>query len=69
VAISLGGGIAFLIMGVGAFLFITSQGNPEQLQKGKEMIVSAGAGLLFIIFSIFLLRLIGVDILKIPGFT
>jgi len=67
-AIFVGGGIAFLIMGVGAFLFITSQGNPEQIQKGKEIMVSAGAGLLFMIFAIFLLRLIGVDILRIPGF-
>jgi len=68
-AVSVGGGIAFLIMGIGAFLFITSQGNPEQIQKAKEMMVSAGTGLLFIIFSVFLLRLIGVDILRIPGFT
>jgi len=32
------------------------------------MITSAIAGLLLIIFSVFILRLIGYDILKIPGF-
>lgn len=68
IALSLAGGIAFLLMTWGAFLFITSQGNPDQLQKAKETIVSAIGGLLFIIFAVFLLRLIGVDILKIPGF-
>jgi len=65
---SLAGGIAFLLMAWGAFLYITSQGNPDQLQKAKETIVSAIGGLLFIIFAVFLLRLIGFDILKIPGF-
>ena len=66
--LSLAGGIAFLLMTWGAFLYITSQGNPDQLQKAEETIVSAVGGLLFIIFAVFLLRLIGVDILKIPGF-
>jgi len=65
---SLAGGIAFLLMAWGAFLFITSQGNPDQLQRAKETIISAIGGLLFIIFAVFLLRLIGFDILKIPGF-
>jgi len=55
-------------MAWGAFLYITSQGNPDQLQKAKETIVSAIGGLLFIIFAVFLLRLIGFDILKITGF-
>ena len=64
----IGGGIAFLLMGWGAFLMITSAGNPEQIQAGREIMISAGTGLLFIIFSVFILRLIGVDILKIPGF-
>jgi len=66
--LSLAGGIAFLLITWGAFLFITSQGNPDQLQRAKETIVSAVGGLLFLIFAVFLLRLIGVDILKIPGF-
>jgi len=68
IAIFIAGGMAFLLMGWGAFLLITSQGNPEQIKGGQEIIVSAGAGLLFIIFAVFMLRLIGFDILKIPGF-
>lgn len=68
-AIGIGGGVAFLIMLWGVFTMITSAGNPERLNQGREIIVSAIAGLIMIIFSVFLLRVIGVDILKIPGFS
>ena len=67
--IAIGSGIAFLLMIWGAFLIITSAGDPEKLNEGKETMVSAGTGLLFIIFSVFILELIGVRILKIPGLT
>lgn len=66
--IGLGGGIAFLLIVWGGFQIVTSSGNPEKLDAGKEIIVSALTGLLMIIFSVILLHLIGVDILKIPGF-
>jgi len=62
------GGIAFLLIIVGGFQIVMSAGNPEKLNAGKELVTSAIVGLLFIIFSIFLLRFIGVDILAIPGF-
>ena len=68
-AISIGGGIAFLMMVWGSFLLITSSGNPEQVKQGQETLVSAGAGLLFIIFSLYILKLIGVNVLQIPGFS
>jgi hypothetical protein len=64
---SIGGGIAFLLMIFGAFQILTSSGNPEKINNGKEMITSALAGLLMIIFSLFLLRLIGIQIFQIPG--
>jgi len=66
--IGIGGGIAFLLMSFASFQLMTSAGDPEKLKNGKEMFVSAGTGLLFIIFSVFLLQLIGSDILQIPGF-
>jgi hypothetical protein len=62
-AIGIGGGIAFLLMLFGGFQIITSAGNPERLNSGKDIIGSAITGLLLIIFSLFLLKLIGVDIL------
>ena len=64
-----GGGIALLLMIFGAFQMITSAGNPEGVKKGHEQMTSAVIGLLFIIFSTLLLKVIGVDILNIPGFS
>lgn len=66
--IGIGGGIAFLLILFGGFQMMTSAGNPEKLNEGKELVSSAIAGLLMIVFSIFLLRLIGFSILGIPGF-
>jgi hypothetical protein len=69
IGIGVGSMIAFLLILFGALQMMTSAGNPEKLNAGKELVTAAITGLLFIIFSIFLLRIIGVDILGIPGFT
>lgn len=61
-------GIAFLLMAFGALQIITSAGSPDKMKAGSELITSALSGLLLIILSLFLLKLIGVDILQIPGF-
>ncbi len=68
-AMGLGGGIAFLLMVSGAIKILTSAGDPQNIKSGTESIFSAIQGLIFIIFSLFLLKLIGVDILQIPDFT
>lgn len=62
------GGIAVLLIMFGGYSMMTSQGNPEKLQGAQETITSAVVGLLFIIFSLVLLEIIGADILRIPGF-
>lgn len=62
-AIYVGAGVAFLLGLYGVLLMVTSVGNPEKMQAGKELIFSAGSGLLFITFAVFLLKIIGVDIL------
>lgn len=67
-AIGIGGGIAFLLILFGGFQMMTSAGNPEHLNAGRELVTAALSGLLLIIFSVFLLRIIGYDILRIPGF-
>ena len=66
--VGIGGGLAFLMMLLGAFQMLTSAGNPETLNAGKDRLTSAVIGLLFIIFTILLLQIIGADILNIPGF-
>ncbi len=68
-SISIGGGIAFLLILVSGFQTMTSTGNPEKLHAAKELLGGAISGLLLIIFSIFILKIIGVDILGIPGFS
>lgn len=66
--IGISGGLAFLMMILGSFQMLTSAGNPETLQAGRDRLQSAVIGLLFVIFAVLLLQIIGVDILKIPGF-
>jgi hypothetical protein len=67
IGIGLAGGFALLLLLYGSFLLATSAGNPDQVQKAQDVIGSAVTGLLFIVFSVVILRIIGVDILGIPG--
>ncbi|MGB6838995.1 MAG: pilin [Microgenomates group bacterium] len=67
-AIGIGGGIAFLLILFAGFQIMTSSGNPEKLKAGQELMTSAIAGLILLIFSVFILKIIGVDILQLPGF-
>lgn len=62
------GGIAFLLMVYGFISLATSGGQPDKVKGAKETITSAITGLVVSIFSLFILRLIMVDIIKLPGF-
>lgn len=66
-AILVAGGIALLIIVWGGFQIVTSSGDPQKVQEGKSKLTAAIVGLLFIIFSLFLLRFIGITLLNIPG--
>ncbi len=68
IVFGIAGGIAFLAVLAGSITILTSSGNPQTLQNGKDMITSSIFGILLILFSVFLLRTVGFDILKIPGF-
>lgn len=72
---------AFIILGLGiagsvvimmtlaaGFLLSTSQGDPKRVDEAKSLITSAVSGALFIIFSVTILRFIGVNILQLPAF-
>ena len=59
----------FLIIIYSGYVLATSQGNKEKIAAARETLTSAILGLLFIIFSIVILEIIGVDILRIPGLT
>jgi hypothetical protein len=68
IAIGIGGGVAFLLMIIGTYQVLSSSGDPKRLQAGKELITGAVAGLLLIVFGVFILRVLGADILELPDF-
>ena len=55
-------------MALGAFKVLTSGGDALQLARGKQTITKAILGILVIVFAVIILRIIGYDILKLPGF-
>ncbi len=67
-AVGVGSGIAFLLMLYAGFMIMTASGNPERIKAGQELLTSAIAGLILLVFSVFILRFIGVDILGLDAF-
>lgn len=66
IGIGFAGVIALLCIIFSAIMIQTSAGNAEKVKKAQQNMTSCILGLILIIFSIFILRLIGVDILGIP---
>lgn len=62
------GAISLVIMLAATIQIMTGGDNAEQVKKGKELFTSAVTGLLFIIFSVTLLKIIAGDIIQLPGF-
>ncbi len=62
-SIGVGGGIAFLLIAYASIMVMTSQGDPARLKAGQELLTSAISGLIMLIFSVFILKFIGIDIL------
>lgn len=69
IILSVSGGIALLLIIYSGYQLMLSQGNPEKINGAKETLTSAIIGLVFIIFSLVILQIIGVDILRLPGFS
>ena len=67
IGIGLGGRIAFILMVIGSIRVLTSSGDQQKLSGGRDMIVAAIAGLLFIIFSVLILQFIGVEIIDLEA--
>lgn len=66
--VGVAGAIALITMLIATFQIMTAGGDAKKLSKGKELFGSAIMGLLFLIFSVTLLRIIAGDIIKLPGF-
>lgn len=67
--LGLSGGIALILIMISGYKMMSSGGNPEATKAATEQLTSAVIGLLFIIFAFVILQIVGVDILKIPGFN
>lgn len=59
---SIVGGIAFLFFIYGAGIIATSQSDPGRLAHGKRVIYGSIVGLLFALFSVFIIRFIATGI-------
>jgi len=63
-SLGIAGGIFIILVVISSFYIITGSGNPRRLRGGKELLFSAIAGLILLIFSVMLLRIIGVNLLR-----
>ena len=63
------GAVSLLFIVYGGYIILTSQGNAEQLNKGKSYIIYSIIGLVLAVTGFVLYQTIAVDILKIPGFS
>jgi len=66
--LSLSGGVALILIIISGYRIMTAQGDPEKIKGAREMLTSAIIGLLFTIFSVTILQILGVNILALPGF-
>lgn len=68
--LGIAGLVAFFLIIIAGFQILTSSGNPEKLEAAKQLLTSAFAGLLFIIFSAVILRVLEVNVFggNLPGF-
>jgi hypothetical protein len=67
-SLGVGGGVSLLLVIYAGFLYMSSKGDPEKIQEAKGFITAALGGITVLIFSVFILELLGVRILQIPGF-
>lgn len=66
-AIGISGGVSFILIIISGFMIMTASGDKRKLQSGRELLTAAIAGIILIIFSVFILDLVGIRILRIPG--
>jgi len=69
IVLSIAGLAAVVIIIRAGYKLMYSRGDKEMIADARSHITSAIIGLLFIIFAYVILSVIGVDILKIPGFS
>lgn len=61
--LGISGAVAILTLAYSSFMIMTSAGDPKRLQTGKELLFSAISGIILLVFSMFVLRIMGINIL------
>ncbi len=69
IGLGLVGGVGILFMIIGAYMVLSSQGDPTKVAKGREYITYSIIGILLALFGYAFYQIIAVDILKLPGFS
>lgn len=65
IALGIGGALAVGLIIMSGYKIMTSQGDPDKLEEGKGTLTAAISGLLFIVFSVTIYRLIATNLLNI----
>ncbi|MBI2430777.1 MAG: hypothetical protein HYV39_02075 [Candidatus Levybacteria bacterium] len=68
VLLSMAGGWAVYLIITAGYQLMFSHGEAEQVQEARDKITSAIVGLVFMLLSLVILRVIGVDIFQLPTF-
>lgn len=61
--LGIAGGIGILFLVYASFMVMTSQGDPKRLQVGRELLMSAVSGIILLALSVFIFRIIGINLL------
>lgn len=69
IGLSFIGVVALLFIVYGGFLILTSQGNPEQINRGKSYITYSIIGVILGVAGYALYQILAIDVVKIPGFS
>jgi hypothetical protein len=65
IALGIGGSLAVGLIIMSGYKIMTSQGDPEKLEDAKGTLTAAISGLLFIVFSVTIYRLVAKNLLNI----
>ena len=63
------GGVGLLFIIYGGYTILTSQGNSDQIRKGRNTIFYAIGGIILAIAGYAVYQIVGVDVLHAPGFN
>lgn len=66
--LGMGGGWAVYLISTSGYELMFSNGNAEQIKEAQDKITSAIVGLIFMILSVAILQIIGVQVFQFPGF-